>query len=81
MKTRIAVLHLQASDPELPVLMRRVAINGFEQEGRALSPEKCVEICEYIIDQTMSLHRSLDMRVLVTSLRDYLWNDGESGCH
>ena len=81
-KTHIAVMQLQASDPELRALMRHVSRRGFEHEGRAVPAEKCVEICEYIIDQSMALHRSLDMRVLVTSFRDYLlWEDAESGCH
>jgi hypothetical protein len=81
-KTRIAVLHLQASDPELRALMRRVALRGFVHEGRRLDAEECQEVCEFIIDQSLSLHRSLDMRLLVNSLQDYLqWQEGDAGCH
>jgi hypothetical protein len=81
-KTRIAVMHLQASDPELRALMRSVALRGYEHEGRQLGPAKCCEIAEYIIEQSISLHRSLDMRLLTNSFQDYLlWEEGESACH
>ncbi len=54
-KTRIAVMHLQASDSELRALMRRVALNGSEQEGKTLSPgEMQSRVCEYIIDQSLA---------------------------
>jgi hypothetical protein len=81
-RTRIAVMHLQATDPELRALMRRVAGRGFEYEGRWLSPERCAEVCEFIINDSASLHRSLDMRLLPNSFQDYLqWEESESGCH
>jgi hypothetical protein len=81
-KTRIAVMHLQASDPELRALMRSVALRGYEHEGRQLAAAKCSEIAEYIIEQSLALHRSLDMRLLTNSFQDYLlWEDGESACH
>ena len=43
---------------------------------------ECLEVCEYVIDQSMSLQLSLNMRLPVTCFQDYLlWEDGDSGCH
>jgi hypothetical protein len=62
--------------------MRRVAGRGYEHEGRWLSPEQCAEVCEFIIDQSAALRRSLDMRLLPNSFQDFLqWEESESGCH
>jgi hypothetical protein len=81
-KTRVAVMHLQASDPELRALMRSVALRGYEHEGKQLAAAKCCEIAEFIIEQSLALHRSLDMRLLTNSFQDYLlWEDAESACH
>jgi hypothetical protein len=81
-KTRIAVMHLQASDPELRALMRSVSLRGFEHDGEHLQPPECSEVCEYIIDQSFALHRQLDMRVLVNSYKDRIqWDANDAGCH
>jgi len=81
-RTRISVVHLQASDPELRALMRKVALKGFEHEGRELPPSECLEVCEFIIEQSMALHWQLNMRALVNSFQDRLqWEENESGCH
>jgi hypothetical protein len=81
-RTRIACIHLQPSDPQLRALMRSVALKGYEHEGRQIAPVMCREIAEYIIEQSLSLHRSLDMRLLINSFQDFLlWEEGESGCH
>jgi hypothetical protein len=81
-KTRIAVVHLQASDAEMRALMRSVSAAGFDHEGERLDPAECLEVCEYVIDQSVSLHRPLDMRLLVNSFRDYIqWRECDSGVH
>jgi hypothetical protein len=81
-RTRIAVMHLQASDPELRALMRSVSLRGFEADGKQLQPAECIDVCEYIIDQSFALHRQLDMRVLVNSFGDRLqWECHDAGCH
>jgi hypothetical protein len=64
-RTRIAVRHRQPSDPELRALMRSVSLKGFEHEGKRLHPAKCQEICEFIIEQSVALHKNLDMRLLI----------------
>jgi hypothetical protein len=81
-KTRITVMHLHASDSEVRALMRAVALRGYEHEGRTLDPADCLKVCEYLIEQSLSLHRSLDMRLLITSFCDYLqWEEGDACCH
>jgi hypothetical protein len=81
-KTRIACMHLQASRAELVALMRSISLKGFKRDGKTLEPQEAMEVCEYIIEQSRTLHRSLDMRVLVNSFQDYLqWEDGHAGCN
>jgi hypothetical protein len=81
-KTRIAVMHMQASDPELRALMRAVSLRGFEADGKQLQPAECVEVCEHIVEQSFLLHRQLDMRVLINSYQDRLqWDANDAGCH
>jgi hypothetical protein len=82
LKTRIACMQLRATDGELTALMRSVALKGFEHQGRVLSPAEGWQICEFIVEQSRSLHRALDMRLLVNGFMDYLaWQEGDAGCH
>lgn len=81
-KTRIAYMHLQVSDAEVRALMRTVAAQGYESEARKLEPEDCQEVCEHLIEQSLAMRRSLDMRLLVNSFEDRLqWEEGDSACH
>ena len=81
-KTRIAVMHLQATDSEMRALMRKVALNGYQHDGRLINPAECMTICQYIIEQSSALSRSLDMRLLITSFQDYLqWQECDSASH
>jgi hypothetical protein len=82
LKTRIACMHLRASDGELTALMRSIAARGYEHRGRVLAPAECWEICEFIVEQSRSLHRAVDMRLLVNGFMDYAsWQEGDAGCH
>src|SRR5262249_4049580 len=73
---------LQASDPELRAMMRNISLRGYDHEGTRLEPAECLAICEYVIQESLSLHRSLDLRLLVNSFQDFVqWNEGDSGCH
>jgi hypothetical protein len=81
-KTRIAYLHLEVSDQEVRALMRKIAAEGYESQGRHLEPDVCQEVCEYLIQQSRGMHRPLDIRLLMTSFEDRLmWEEGESACH
>src|SRR5262249_17086040 len=82
MKTRITCTHLRATDAERIALMRSVALRGFHHEGRSIEPAACLEVCEFLIDQSRSLPRPLGMRMLINSLLDFLaWEECEVGCH
>ncbi|WP_165253477.1 hypothetical protein [Paludisphaera soli] len=82
LKTRIACCQLRATDGELTAMMRRVAAGGCEHDGLAMSPEECSEVCEFIVEQSRSLHRPLDMRLLDNGFKDYLaWRECLAGCH
>lgn len=81
-KTRIPCMQLRATDGEMTAMMRRVALDGFRQDGRVMSPDECLEVCEFLVVQSRSLQRPLDMRMLVNSFTDFLtWRECETGCH
>jgi hypothetical protein len=52
--------------------MRSVALEGFEYGADYLSPEECLTVAEYIIERMRSLARSLDMRVYVNGVKDFI---------
>jgi hypothetical protein len=81
-KTRIASLHLELTPQELQALMRDVARKGYQHGGIRLEPAACLEVCEFLIEQSLSLCRSLDMRLLLTSFNVRLqWEEGDAACH
>ena len=80
-RTRIAVVHLQASQAELAALMRSISLEGYQRDGRTLAPQECMEVCNYMLKQARTVQRPLDMRVLANSYQDRLqWDDGHAGC-
>ena len=82
LKTRITCFQLRATDAELTALMRSVAGEGYTHEGQELSPDECSEVCEFLVAQSRSLHRTVDMRLLVNGFMDYLaWRECDAGCH
>jgi hypothetical protein len=72
LKTRIAALQLVATFNEIAALMRSVAVQGFTYGQDYLTPRECLTVAEYVIDRMRSLARSLDMRVYVNGVKDYL---------
>ena len=81
-KTRVASMHLHVTDDEMAALMRRVALEGHRDGDRAMEARECLEVAEYVIAESLSLHRPLDMRVQVNSFQDYLqYQAGDAGCH
>jgi hypothetical protein len=71
-KTRIATPQLVASFNEIAALMRSVAIEGFTYGEDYMTPQECLTVAEYVIDRMRSLARSLDMRMYVNGVKDYL---------
>jgi hypothetical protein len=80
-RTRVPVMHLQASAAELIAMMKKLSLRGYRHEDKVLTPQECWEVCEFIIEESQSLHRPLDLRVMDNSFMDYLaWRDGVVGC-
>jgi hypothetical protein len=81
-KTRVASMHLHVTDDEAAALMRGVESEGYRDGDRELDPSECLEVAEYVIAESLALHRPLDMRVLLGSFQDYLqYQAGDAGCH
>lgn len=81
-KTRIVCMHLEVTANELRAQMRQVAGKGYRYDGKRLEPAACLEVCEHLIEQSLSLRRSLDMRLLVNSFHDRLqWDRGDAACN
>lgn len=80
--TRIDSLRYHPSPDELGALMRHIASQGFEHKGRRLSPEACSEVAEEVLARTANLSRKLDLRLLVSTLRDRVqYEDGLAEVH
>ncbi len=81
-KTRIDCLHLDVSPAEITALIRHVASKGHDHQGMRLEPGVCLEVCEYLIHEALSVGRSLDMRLLINSFNDRLqWEEADVACH
>jgi hypothetical protein len=72
LKTRIASLQLVATFNEIAALMRSVALQGFPYGEDYVTPKECLAVAEYVVERMRSLARSLDMRVFVNGVKDYL---------
>jgi hypothetical protein len=82
LKTRIPCMHLQPGDNELRAMMRQMSLRGFEHEGRKLEPQECLEVCEYVVCESLALHRPPDLRLLVNAFCDCIqWQEGDAGVH
>src|SRR5262245_32796209 len=81
-KTRIAYLALAPSDQEVRALLRNLAGQGWDADGRHLEPHECQDVAEYLIAQSVALQRRLDLRLLENCYEDYLlWREGLASCH
>lgn len=81
LKTRIDSQHLVVTNSEAAALMRHVAMQGYERGDYALSPEVCLEVAEYVIEESRRQGRDINMRLLTSSLADRLLvEDEEAGC-
>lgn len=82
LKTRIATIQLQTSDREVAAMMRAIALRGFRHGEFFVPADECLEVAEFVIQESLQLQRSLNLRSLVNGLTDYLqWSDCGAGCH
>ena len=72
LKTRIASLHLSATNEELAALMRHLAQQGYRLGDQSISPCRCLEIAETVISRCLVSNRNLDVRLLVNAFRDFM---------
>ena len=81
-KTRISHLHLEVTDQEIAAQMRRLAHNGYQHDGKEMSPDECETVCDFVILESQYKLCHLDMRLLDNAFRDYLqWREGHSASH
>lgn len=65
--SRVVMLEHEPSDDEISAFMRRLAIRGFED----LSPDECLEVAEFIIEETRAIDQRLDLRHLTKAWQDF----------
>lgn len=71
-KTRIAHLHLQPTNDEIAAKMREISLRGYRHGTGKLTPDECLEVCEYLIDILTQAGKSYDFRMLVNGFHDRL---------
>ena len=82
LKTRVPYLLLQPTDNELRAMMRSVAARGYELAGQVMTTDECGQVAEFVIGESLSLHRPLDLRLLIGAFGDYLqWSAADAGVH
>jgi hypothetical protein len=80
--TRINPTQLHVSNAEAAALMRHIASKGYRSGDRVLSPESCGEVAEFIIEQSLTADRRLDLRLLVNSFGDRMqWEQEKAEAH
>jgi hypothetical protein len=80
--TRIAVHHLEVTDAELAAQMRELAREGYQRKTGSIEPDRCLEICAYLLAECRSHGCPLDLRLWDTSCGDYLlWEHSHSSCY
>jgi hypothetical protein len=67
--TRIPIIHLQATRPEILALMKRICIGGYRTDKGTLTKRQCGEVLEYFL-KIFPDDRVFSIRVLIRSLDD-----------
>lgn len=75
--SRVVVLEHEPTDEEVATFMQHLAAKGHDD----LSPEECLEVAEFVIDETREHDRRLDLRHLTKAWQDFRQHrDGFTGC-
>lgn len=69
--TRIPMIHLAVTRPEILALMKKMALGGYRSDKGELTPAKCSEVLEYMISEYPS-DRMFDVRILIRCFDDRL---------
>ena len=67
--TRIPVIHLLATRPELIARMKSLALHGYRSNKGELTPEMCCEVLDYLIT-VYPADRMYDIRILIRCFDD-----------
>ncbi len=80
--TRISVHCMDVTDAELVARMQELAKQGYRHgDGRALEPQACVQITDFLLQESRRAGCPLDLRLQVNGFRTYLqWQAGSTSC-
>ncbi|MFM7149610.1 MAG: hypothetical protein ACKO23_07185 [Gemmataceae bacterium] len=71
LSSRFLELEYLPSKEEIQAKMRDISRRGFRSNPVRLNPEKCLEVCEYLIEQTLEIPQHISFRLLENGFRDY----------
>ena len=80
-KTRITHLHLQPTNAEIRAKMREISTHGLRHGRGKLTPEECMEVCEYVILKCDEAGKNYDLRMLIGGFLDRLQSDFGDSTH
>lgn len=73
--SRVVLLEHEPTDEELAAFMRKLALDGYKD----LTAEQCHEVVAFVVDETRTCDRRLDLRHLTKAYEDRRqWEDGLS---
>jgi hypothetical protein len=78
LKSRVNVLNHEPSNEELLAFMRHLALKG----DAGLSPAECLEVVDFVVEESQKLERPPDLRTMRKALQDRRqWKEGKSKTH
>jgi hypothetical protein len=83
LKSRVHYLAFDPSDDQIAALMHEIAASGWPADAPVLTPDDCVEVTDFLINESRRLGHRLDLRALVDkALPDRLqWESGNAESH
>jgi hypothetical protein len=76
--SRVTSLEHEPSDDEIAAYMRLLALKGY----KAMEPEECLEVAEFVIEETLDCDQRLDLRHLTKAWDDFRqFKDGRAETH
>ena len=70
--TRIDGIELQFSDQQMAAKMRSLCSKRYRFNGSAMTATECRRVIDFLIEESLSLNRPLDMRLREKSFHDYM---------
>jgi hypothetical protein len=80
--TRISVMKMDISEPELAAQMRRIARQGWARYQHRLDPEEGAEVCEHVLEECRAANCPIDLRLFDNGCCDFLqWQSNNANVH